>query len=89
MPPTYGNFPGSAVSAKTQHALGETAVTPDQAVAHFGKAATVLHKLLHQSVPLTNVQREFIKTELHTLEVALRSYNSKNPPEVNTEMRDR
>ena len=56
-------------------------MTTDQAVADFGKAATVLHKLLHQSLPLTNVQREFIKTELQTLEVALRSYNAKNPPQ--------
>jgi hypothetical protein len=56
-------------------------MTTDQTVADFGKAATLLHKLLHQSVPLTNVQREFIKTELQTLEVALRSYNSKHPPQ--------
>lgn len=56
-------------------------MTTDQVVSDFGKAATVLHKLLHQSAPLTNVQREFIKTELQTLEVALRSYNSKNPPQ--------
>jgi hypothetical protein len=61
--------------------MAVTAMTPDQAVAHFGKAATILHKLLHRSVPLTDVQREFIKTELQTLQVALRSYNSKNPPQ--------
>jgi len=44
----------------------------DQAIADFGKAATVLHTLIHTSVPLTNVQREFIKTKLHTLETALK-----------------
>ncbi len=51
----------------------------DRVVADFGKAATVLHKLLHESIPLTHVQRDFIKTELYTLETALKSYNSKNP----------
>jgi len=44
----------------------------DQAIADFGKAATVIHTLIHTSVPLTNVQREFIKTKLHTLETALK-----------------
>jgi hypothetical protein len=48
-------------------------------VADFGKAATALHKVLHQSIPLTHVQRDFIKTELLTLQTALNSYNSKNP----------
>jgi hypothetical protein len=51
----------------------------DRVVADFGKAATALHKLLHESVPLTHVQRDFIKTELFTLETALKSYNSKHP----------
>ena len=49
----------------------------DQAVVDFGKAATVLHTLIHKSVPLTNVQREFIETELHTLEVALKTHYPK------------
>ena len=52
---------------------------PDQAVADFGKAATVLHTLIHKSVPLTNVQREFIKTQWHTLEVALKIHYPKRP----------
>ncbi len=51
----------------------------DRVVADFGKAATALHKLLHESIPLTHVQRDFIKTELYTLETALKSYDSKNP----------
>jgi hypothetical protein len=54
-------------------------MTADRVVADFGKAATALHKLLHQSVPLTHVQLDFIKTELYTLETALKSYNSHNP----------
>jgi hypothetical protein len=32
---------------------GAIAVTTDRAIADFGKAATVLHKLIHESVPLT------------------------------------
>ena len=52
---------------------------PDRVVADFGKAATVVHKILHESVPLTHVQRDFIKTELYTLETTLKSYNAKNP----------
>jgi len=52
---------------------------PARIVADFGKAATALHKLLHESTPLTHVQRDFIKTELYTLDTALKSYNSKNP----------
>jgi hypothetical protein len=56
----------------------------DRVVADFGKAATVLHKLLHESIPLTHVQRDFIKTELFTLETALKSYNSKNPDPENS-----
>ena len=81
MPPTDDHFPGLAVWARNRHGFGLTRMTPYQAVANFGKAATVLHRLLHQSVPLTDVQREFIKTELQTLQVALSSYNSKNPPQ--------
>jgi hypothetical protein len=53
--------------------------TTAQAVADFGKAVTVLHTLIHKSVPLTNVQREFIKTELHTLEVAMKIHYPKRP----------
>ena len=44
----------------------------DQVIADFGKAATVLHTLIHTSVPLTNVQREFIKIQVQTLAVALK-----------------
>jgi hypothetical protein len=45
----------------------------NQAIADFGKAVTVLHTLIHKSVPLTNVQRALIKTGLHALEGALRT----------------
>jgi hypothetical protein len=51
----------------------------NQALADFGKAVTVLHTFIHKSVPLTKVQREFIKTELYTLEVALRIHSPKRP----------
>jgi chemotaxis protein CheY-P-specific phosphatase CheC len=51
----------------------------DQVVANFGTACTALHTLLHKSVALTTLQIQFITTELYTLEVALKSYNSKNP----------
>jgi hypothetical protein len=52
-----------------------------QTIADFGKAATALHKLLHEAPPLTKLQLAFISTELHTLQVALDSYNSKNSPQ--------
>ena len=51
----------------------------DQAIADFGKAATLLHTLIHKSVPLTKVQVEFIKTELHTLEAALKIHYPNKP----------
>ena len=52
-------------------------MTTDRAIADFGKAATVLHKLIHESAPLTNVQLEFLTTELQTLEIALKTHYSK------------
>jgi hypothetical protein len=52
-----------------------------QTVADFGKASTALHKLLHEAAPLTKLQLDFIHTELYTLQVALDSYTSKNPPQ--------
>jgi hypothetical protein len=64
-----------AAHSKQGNDMNDTA----QAIADFGKAVTVLHTLIHKSVPLTNVQREFIKTELHTLEVALRIHYPKRP----------
>jgi len=51
----------------------------DQTVADFGIAATALHTLLHKSVVLTNVQLQFITTELYTLEVALKAHYPKWP----------
>jgi hypothetical protein len=50
-----------------------------QAIADFGKAATLLHTLIHKSARLTKVQVEFIKTEMHTLETALRVHYPKKP----------
>ena len=44
----------------------------DQIITDFGKAATVLHRLIHTSVALTNVQREFLKIQVHALAVALK-----------------
>jgi len=49
----------------------------DRAVADFGKAATILHRLIHESVPLTNIQLEFVTTKLHTLEIALKTHYPK------------
>ena len=56
---------------------GAIAVTTDRAIADFGKAATVLHKLIHESAPLTNIQLQFLTTELQTLEIALKTHYSK------------
>ena len=50
----------------------------DRAIADFGKAATVIHTLIHESVPLTNIQLEFLTTELHTLEIALKTHYPKS-----------
>ena len=46
----------------------------DRALADFGKAATVIHKLIHESAPLTAIQLEFLTTELQTLEIALKTH---------------
>ena len=54
----------------------------NQALADFGKAVTVLHTFIHKSVPLTNVQREFIKTELHPLEAGLKYIAQTDPVRV-------
>ena len=54
------------------------AMTTDRAIADFGKAATVLHKLIHESAPLTKVQLEFLTTELQTLEIALKTHYPKS-----------
>jgi len=53
-------------------------MTTDRAIADFGKAATVVHKLIHDSVPLTNVQLQFLTTELQTLEIALKTHYPKS-----------
>ena len=57
---------------------GAIAMTTDRAIADFGKAATVVHKLIHDSVPLTNVQLQFLTTELQTLEIALKTHYPKS-----------
>ncbi len=50
----------------------------DRAIADFGKAATVIHTLIHESVPLTAIQLEFLTTELQTLEIALKTHYPKS-----------
>jgi hypothetical protein len=54
-------------------------MTTDQAVADFGKAATAIHTLLHESVGFTNLQLQLITTELYSLEVALKAHYPKWP----------
>ena len=50
----------------------------DRAIADFGKAATVLHTLIHESVPFTPIQLQFLTTELQTLELALKTHYPKS-----------
>ena len=61
---------------------GAIAMTTDRAIAEFGKAATVLHKLIHESVPLTNIQLQFLTTELQTLEIALKTHYPKGLDQI-------
>jgi hypothetical protein len=57
---------------------GAISMTIDRAIADFGKAATVLHRLIHESAPLTNIQLQFLTTELQTLEIALKTHYPKS-----------
>jgi hypothetical protein len=50
----------------------------DRAIADLGQAATVIHKLIHDSAPLTAVQLGFLSTELQTLEIALETHYPKS-----------
>jgi RNA recognition motif-containing protein len=47
-------------------------------VANFGKAATVFHKALNGSVAMTDIQLQFITTQLYALQVALTAHQSKH-----------
>jgi hypothetical protein len=47
-----------------------------QEVANFGKAATVFHKALNGSVAITDIQLQFITTQLYALQVALTAHQS-------------
>ena len=57
--------------------VGKT-ISDTQGVANFGKAATVFHKALKGSVSMTDIQFQFITTQLYALQVALAAHQSKH-----------